>query len=58
VQQLQAAGEPADLHGAVGAAVVQVERDWGQGAPGPAAAGAGERGPDAEGWSTALSVAW
>ncbi len=61
MQQLQAAGEPAGLHAADGAAVVQVERDWGQGAPGPVAAGAaggGERGNDAGDWSSALSVAW
>ena len=61
MQQVQAAGEPADLHAAVGAAVVQVDRDWGRGALGPvavAAAGGGERGSDAGGWSSAPSVAW
>jgi hypothetical protein len=58
VQQEQAAGEPADLHASVEAAVVQVERDWVQGAPVPVAAGGGERGDDAGGWSRALSGAW
>ena len=62
MQQVQAAGEPADLHASVEAAVVQVERDWVQGAPDPVAAGAaaggGERGGDAGGWSRALSEAW